>query len=72
MNEKRSKYNYDKESDSLYIWLKEGEEECFEEIVPGINVEIDKDDNIIGVEVLHVSRLFAKKKKSAILSELRS
>ena len=57
MNEK---YNYDKKSDSLYIWIKEGEEEGFEEIVPGINVELDKDNNIMGIEILHVSRLFNK------------
>ena len=54
MNEK---YNYDKASDSLYIWLKEGEEEGFEEIVSGVNVELDKDTNIMGMEILHVSRL---------------
>ena len=59
MNEK---YNYDQKSDSLYIWIKEGEEEGFEEIVPGINVELDKDNNIMGIEILHVSRLFNKGK----------
>jgi uncharacterized protein YuzE len=66
----KEKYNYDKESDSLFIWLKDGQEESFEEIVPGINVELDKDNNIIGVEVLRVSRLIAKeKRKKAVLSE---
>ena len=59
MNEK---YNYDQKSDSLYIWIKEGEEEGFEEIVPGINVELDKDNNIMGIEILHVSRLLNKGK----------
>lgn len=59
MNEK---YNYDKKSDSLFIWLKEGKEESFEEIVPGINVELDKNNNIIGVEILRVSRLFSQEK----------
>jgi uncharacterized protein YuzE len=63
------KYNYDKESDSLYIWLKEGEEEDFEEIAPGVNIELDKDNNIIGVEVLHVSNLFAKGKKKSSLAK---
>lgn len=36
------KYHYDKKSDSLYIVLKKGEKEDFEEIVPGINLELDK------------------------------
>lgn len=56
------KYNYDKKSDSLFIWLKEGKEESFEEIAPGINIEFDKNNNIIGVEILHVSRLFGQGK----------
>jgi len=67
MNEK---YNYDKISDSLYIWLKEGEEEGFEEIVPGINVELDKDNNIMGIEILHVSRLFNKGKRKSEIPQL--
>lgn len=64
------KYNYDKASDSLYIWLKEGEEESFEEIAPGINIELDKDNNIMGVEILHVSRLFSKGKKKNNIHQL--
>ena len=53
MNEK---YHYDKKSDSLFIYLKEGEEESFEEIVPGINIEFDGKNNIIGIEILKASR----------------
>jgi uncharacterized protein YuzE len=60
MNEK---YHYDEKADSLFIWLKEGEEESFEEIVPGINVELDKNNDIIGVEILRVSRLVGLEKK---------
>ena len=50
------KYYYDKKSDSLFIYLREGEEEDFEEIVPGINVELNKNGEIIGIEVLKASR----------------
>ncbi len=50
------KYNYDEKSDSLYIYLKEGEEESSEEIVPGINIELNKKNEIIGLEVLKASR----------------
>ena len=59
------KYNYDEKSDSLYIYLKEGEEESFEEIVPGINIELDKNNEIIGVEVLKASRFSENLKKPA-------
>lgn len=57
------KYSYDEKSDSLFIYLREGEEESFEEIVPGINIELDNNNEIIGIEVLKASR-FNKNLKS--------
>ena len=33
--------NYDLQSDVLYIALREGEEEGYVEVVPGVNVELD-------------------------------
>lgn len=51
-----NKYHYDKESDSLYIHLKDEEEERFEEIVPGIYIEFDKNNEMIGIEILKASR----------------
>ncbi|MBI2139317.1 DUF2283 domain-containing protein [Candidatus Woesearchaeota archaeon] len=50
------RYQYGKKSDSLFIFVKEGKEENFEEVVPGINIELDKNDDIIGIEVLKASR----------------
>lgn len=60
------KYSYDKESDSLFIYLREGEEESFEEIAPGVNIELDRDGNIIGVEILRASRFTRSLGKEAI------
>lgn len=60
-----SKYNYDRKSDSLFIYLKEGEEERFEEIAPGINVEFDSNDDLIGVEILKASRFSESLRKKA-------
>ncbi|MDP4039399.1 MAG: DUF2283 domain-containing protein [Candidatus Pacearchaeota archaeon] len=57
----KNKYNYDKESDSLFIYLEEGEEERFEEIAPGINIELDENGKIIGIEILKASRFLATK-----------
>ena len=54
--EMKNKYSYDKESDSLFIYLEEGEEDSFEEIAPGINIERDENRKIIGVEILKASR----------------
>ncbi len=61
------RYNYDEKSDSLYIFVKEGEEESFEEIVPGINIEFNKNNDIIGIEVLKASRFSEGLKKHAAL-----
>ena len=66
MNEK---YNYDKESDSLFIYIKEGPEEEFEEITPGINIELDKKGNMLGIEILNVSRFFGKENKKETILE---
>ena len=57
------KYHYDEKSDSLFIHLKDGEEESFEEVVPGINIEFDEKDNIIGIEILKASRFSESLKK---------
>lgn len=63
MKAMNKKYHYDKKSDSLFIYLKEGEEESFEEIVPGINIELDKNNEIIGIEILRASRFSASSRK---------
>ena len=49
-------YNYDAKSDSLFICLKDGPEDSFEEILPGLNLEFNKKHEIIGIEVLNASR----------------
>ena len=61
------KYTYDKESDSLFIVLKEGTEERFEEIVPGINIEFNKSGEIIGIEILKASR-FTRELINSVIS----
>ena len=63
MAEKIKKYHYDKESDSLLISIKEGEEESFEEIAPGIVMEIDDKGEIIGIEILKASRFMKQSAK---------
>jgi uncharacterized protein YuzE len=54
----KSIVSYDEESDVLYLGARKGvEEECIE-IAPGVNVELDEDEHVIGVEVLNASRIF--------------
>jgi uncharacterized protein YuzE len=48
--------HYDKKIDVLYL-SREGEEEEVEEIYPGINLELDKEGKIIGIEILNASTI---------------
>jgi len=47
---------YDEESDILYI-AREGEEEEFVEIQPNVNVELDKEQQVIGIEIIGASEV---------------
>lgn len=57
MKEKRRNpiVKYDPECDVLYIATRKGAEEEFVEVAPGVNVELDRKGNVIGVEVLRAS-----------------
>ncbi len=48
---------YDEEEDILYL-ASEGEEAEVVEISPGINMELDREGNLIGVEIFGASRVF--------------
>lgn len=47
---------YDEEQDVLYL-AKEGEEEEFVEVQPGINVELDGNRQVVGVEIIKASEV---------------
>lgn len=49
--------NYDPKSDVLYLGVKEGVEEEFVEVSPGVNVELDENGQVIGVEILNASKI---------------
>ena len=64
--------NYDASTDVLYLVTHEGVETEFEEIIPGVNVEMDEQGQVIGVEILGASRVLKnvleplyRKKKAA-------
>ncbi|MFC1841011.1 DUF2283 domain-containing protein [Thermodesulfobacteriota bacterium] len=48
---------YDEEEDILFL-AKEGQEEEVVELAPGVNIELDKSGELIGVEVLKASIMF--------------
>lgn len=47
---------YDEEEDILYL-AKEGEEAEVVEISPGVNMELDSNGKLIGVELFNASRM---------------
>ena len=49
--------NYDSKSDVLYIGVKRGIEEEFIEVSPGINIELDSNGQVTGVEILNASKI---------------
>lgn len=51
------KVHYDSESDILYL-AKEGLEDEVIELYPGINLEVDAEGTLIGIELINASRLF--------------
>lgn len=58
---KKSKINYDKRKDILYIFLRAGIEERFEDISENITVEYDKNDRPIGIEIFNASKILGQK-----------
>ena len=57
---KKSKINYDSQSDVFYIVIKSGYEEVHREVAPGIFVELDKKGELIGIEILNASKNLGK------------
>lgn len=48
---------YDEDEDILYLG-KEGKEAEVVEVAPGVNMELDSDGNLIGVELFRASGMF--------------
>ncbi|OGR79623.1 MAG: hypothetical protein A3I11_04465 [Elusimicrobia bacterium RIFCSPLOWO2_02_FULL_39_32] len=55
-NKKIPLVNYDPKVDILYIATKGGAEEEFVEVAPGVQVELDRKKQVIGIEILNASR----------------
>lgn len=56
---KKPNVYFDSDSDVLYIVTKKGAEEEFVEIAKGVNVELDKNKKVIGIEILDASRFLS-------------
>lgn len=57
---KKTKINYDKKKDILYIVLRDGNEERFEDISENITIEYDSRNQPIGIEVFKASEFLER------------
>jgi uncharacterized protein YuzE len=60
----------DKESDALYFRLDENRIVDSEEIKPGVIVDYDENDRVIGVEFMNISTRASKEQLSSIQLQL--
>lgn len=59
--DKHNKIFYDKKSDALWLLIKSGVEEEVKEVSPGVNVELGKNGELLGIEILNVSKVVDEK-----------
>ena len=57
---KKTKINYDKKKGVLYIVLRDGNEERFEDISENITIEYDNRNRPIGIEVFKASEFLER------------
>lgn len=57
----KTKINYDKKKDILYLVLREGVEEHFEDLSEDITVEYNAKNQPIGIEIFNASKFLASK-----------
>jgi uncharacterized protein YuzE len=50
------KIEFDQVADALYVQLKDGDVEKSEEIKPGMILDYDANGNVLGLELLYVSK----------------
>lgn len=61
MKKTNKKIYYDKKTDVLWFNLKKGAEEEYREISPGVGAELDKNGEILGIEILNASKVLGSK-----------
>ena len=49
---------YDAKADAIYILTGKGSEEEMVEMAPGVNLELNEQGGVIGIEILNASKLF--------------
>jgi len=58
MKRPQIKFQYNRESDAAYLKLARGKVVESEEVQPGVIVDFDGEDQVVGVEILRFSKRF--------------
>ncbi|MCL4366227.1 DUF2283 domain-containing protein [Patescibacteria group bacterium] len=61
MKKINQKIYYDKKTDVLWLNIKNGPEEEYKEVAPGIGVELNKKGELLGIEILNASKVLGSK-----------
>lgn len=61
MKTTRQKVYYDKKTDVLWFNIKSGVEEEYREVAPGVGIEIGKNGELLGIEILNASKVLGSK-----------
>lgn len=61
MKKTSQKIYYDKKTDVLWLNIKSGPEEQYNEVAPGVGVELGKDGELLGIEILNASKVLGSK-----------
>lgn len=60
---KSIKFEYDRDADAAYLRIRRGKVIESEEIQPGLIVDLDANDQVVGVEILRFARRFGRETK---------
>lgn len=76
MKKAKQKIYYDKKTDVLWLNIKKGPEEENREVAPGVSVELGKNGELLGIEILNASKILGSKlgftvQPSAVLHKIR-
>ena len=61
MKKTKQKIFYDKKTDTLWFNIKSGIEEEYQEISPGVNIELGEKGELLGIEILNATKILGPK-----------
>lgn len=61
IKQSKEKVYYDKKTDVLWLMVKSGLEEEHREITPGVSLELGKNGELLGIEILNASKVLGSK-----------